>query len=180
MSASSLPERGTWVFPQEAFVKVSSYLLIYFYFLVTRKFTIVLISKINDEVSVVLGCDLPILLRPRGSNQYEVVGPCFVHGLMLGEALKPPLEPPWKDVLPVARGWALSYFLNAQTGELLKSDPRLGLLPTDWEEVATLDPFLPPFVFKNKKNGLISMNDPRMSAEAIEQRGIVLETFELI
>lgn len=138
-----------------------------------------LISKPDDEVSVLLGCDFPMVLRPRGSNRYEVVGPCFVHGLMLGEALKPPLERPWKDVLPVARGWALSYFINSQTGELLKSDPRLGLLPTGWEEVTTLDPFLPPFVFK-QENGHISMNDPRMSAEAIKQRGIVLETLELI
>ncbi|MCJ1383543.1 hypothetical protein MMC17_006657 [Xylographa soralifera] len=134
----------------------------------------------DDEVSVILGCDFPMILRPRGSNRYELVGPCFVHGLMLGEALKPPLEPPWKDVLPVDRGWALSYFINAQTGELLESDPRLGLLPTGWEEVTTVDPFLPPFVFKNKGNGQISMNDPRMSAEAIKQRGIVLETIELI
>lgn len=121
-----------------------------------------------------------MVLRPRGSNQHEVVGPCFVHGLMLGEALKPPLEPPWKDVLPVTRGWALSYFINPQTGELLKNDPRLGSLPAGWKEATTLDPFLPPFVFKNRETGQISMNDPRMSAEAIEQRGIVLKTFELI
>ncbi|KAL8904162.1 MAG: hypothetical protein Q9207_003454 [Kuettlingeria erythrocarpa] len=134
----------------------------------------------DDEVSIILGCDFPMVLRPRGSNRYEVVGPCFVHGLMLGEALKPPLQPPWKDVLPVARGWALSYFINAETGELLKTDPRLGALPTGWEEVTTLDPFLPPFVFKNQEKGHISMNDPRMSAEAIEQRGIVLDTLELI
>lgn len=96
-------------------MKVSSYLVIYLWSLTT-----VLISKLDDEVSVILGCDFPMVLRPRGSNRYEVVGPCFVHGLMLGEALKPPLEPPWKDVLPVARGWALSYFINAQTGELWK------------------------------------------------------------
>ncbi|KAL8744361.1 MAG: hypothetical protein Q9190_003394 [Brigantiaea leucoxantha] len=136
--------------------------------------------NIDDEVSVILGCDFPMVLRPKDSNRYEVVGPCFVHGLMLGEALKPPLEPPWKEVLPVTKGWALLYFINAQTGELLKSDPRLGLLPNSWEEVTSLDPFLPPFVFKNKENGHISMNDPRMSADAIKQRHIVLETLELI
>lgn len=121
-----------------------------------------------------------MILRPKGSNQYEVVGPCFVHGLMLGEALRPPLEPPWRDVLPVTRGWALSYFINPQTDDLLKSDPRLGALPPNWEEVTTLDPFFPPYVFKNKGNGQVSMNDPRMSAEAIEQRGIILEALELV
>ena len=156
-------------------MKVSSYSEVYL-----RSLTTVLIFKVGDEVSVILGCDFPMVVRPRGSNQYEVIGPCFVHGLMLGEALKPPLETPWKDVLPVARGWALSYLINTQTGELLKSDPRLGLLPDDWEEVTTLDPFLPPFVFKNKESGHISMNDPRMSAEAIKQRGIVLETLVLV
>ncbi|OBT60706.1 hypothetical protein VE03_09844 [Pseudogymnoascus sp. 23342-1-I1] len=134
----------------------------------------------GDEISVILGCDFPMILRPKGSNQYEVIGPCFVHGLMLGEALKPPLESPWKDVLPVTRGWALSYLINPETGELLKSDPRLGLLPTAWEEETTLDPFLPPFLFKNNEDGQISVNDPRMSAEAIKQRGIELETLELI
>lgn len=61
------------------------------------------------------------------------------------EALKSPLEPAWKDALPVSRGWALSYFINAQTGELLKSDPRLGLLSTGKEEVTTLDPIFAAF-----------------------------------
>ncbi|KAL8866794.1 MAG: hypothetical protein Q9174_006080, partial [Haloplaca sp. 1 TL-2023] len=134
----------------------------------------------GDQISVILGCDFPMILRPRNSDQFEVVGPCFVHGLMLGEALKPPLKPPWKDVLPVTKGWALSYFIDAQTDELLKDDPRLGPLPTEWEEIQTLDPFLPPFVFRNKDNGHVSMNDPRMSAEFIEQRGIMLNTFHLV
>ncbi|KAL9030181.1 MAG: hypothetical protein Q9180_006937, partial [Flavoplaca navasiana] len=134
----------------------------------------------GDEVSVILGCDFPMILRRRDSDQFEVVGPCFVHGLMLGEALKPPLKPPWRDVLPVTRGWALSYFINGQTGEILKDDPRLGPPPTNWEEIETIDPFLPPFVFRNKENGHVSMNDPRMSAESIKQRGTILETFELV
>lgn len=122
---------------------------------------------------------MPIILRPQGSNRYEVVGPCFVHGLMLGEALKPPVEGPWKDVLPVTRGWALPYLINTETGELLKSDPRLGSLPFGWEEVTSDDPFLPPFVFKNKENGDISINDPRMSQDALKERGITLEILEL-
>lgn len=139
-----------------------------------------LIRGQGDELYVILGCDFPMILRPAESDKYEVIGPCFVHGLMLGEALKPPLNAPWKDVLPVTRGWALPYFINTETGELLKTDTRLGPLPSNWEEITTLDPFLPPFVFKNKENGHLSMNDPRMSADAIEKRGITLDTLELI
>lgn len=62
----------------------------------------------------------------------------------------------------------------------MKNDPRLGSLRTGWEEVTLDDPFLPPFVFKNKENGDISINDPRMSADALEERGTALETLELI
>ena len=159
------------MFIQKAFVKAGSYLVMYLWSLTT-----VLTTKLDDKVSVILGCHFPMVLRARGSSQYEVIGPCFVQGLMLGEALKLPLEPPWKDVLPITRGCALSYFINGQTGELLKSDPWLRLLPTIWEEVTTLDPVLPPFVLKNKENGCISVNDPRMSVEGIKQRGIVQET----
>lgn len=85
-----------------------------------------------------------------------------------------------KDALPVTKGWALPYFVNTETGELLKSDPRLRSLPPGWEEVESLDPFLAPFVFENKDDGCISVNDLRMSAAAIQQRGIVLETLELM
>ncbi|KAK1473548.1 hypothetical protein CABS01_04210 [Colletotrichum abscissum] len=133
----------------------------------------------GDQVAVILGCDFPLILRPGDPGRYEVVGPCFVHGLMLGEALKPPLKPPWKDALPVTKGWAMPYFINTETLELMKTDVRLGSLPLDWEEVASIDPFLPPFVFKNKNDGRISVNDPRMSVDAIQKRGIELETLVL-
>ncbi|KAK1687658.1 hypothetical protein BDP55DRAFT_630311 [Colletotrichum godetiae] len=116
----------------------------------------------------------------QNSGRYEVVGPCFVHGLMLGEALKPPLEPPWIYRFPERKAWALPYFFNTKTGELLESDPRLEPLPHAWEEVESIDPFEPLSVFKNTINGEISVNDPRISAEAIQKRGIKLETLELI
>lgn len=121
-----------------------------------------------------------MVIRPADSGRYEVVGPCFVHGLMLGEALTPPLEPPWKYALPVTKGWALPYFVNTETGELVKTDSRLGSLPPGWEEVTSPDPFLPPFVFKKTDDGCISVCDPRMSADAIQRRGIELETLELV
>lgn len=74
----------------------------------------------------------------------------------------------------------MPYFISTETDELLKSDFRLGSLPPDWEEVASTDPFLPPFVFQHRVDGNISVNDPRMSADAIHKRGIKLETLELI
>lgn len=39
----------------------------------------------GDHVALVRGCRVPLLLRPRG-RYYRLVGPCYVSGLMQGEA----------------------------------------------------------------------------------------------
>lgn len=40
--------------------------------------------KPGDTIAVISACDMPIVLRPIGSL-FEVIGPCFVEGLMRGE-----------------------------------------------------------------------------------------------
>lgn len=47
--------------------------------------------EVGDEVCVVLGCDAPLLLRPVRQDEYLVIGPCRVEGLLFGEALLGPL-----------------------------------------------------------------------------------------
>lgn len=42
-------------------------------------------AKVGDKVVVLAGCDAPVLLRPKDGH-YEHIGPCFVIGLMDGEA----------------------------------------------------------------------------------------------
>jgi len=42
----------------------------------------------GDVVCVLHGGDVPFVLRPRGGNRYSLVGECYVHGLMDGEAMK--------------------------------------------------------------------------------------------
>ncbi|KAE9365874.1 hypothetical protein N431DRAFT_430066, partial [Stipitochalara longipes BDJ] len=41
--------------------------------------------RAGDKVYVLYGCDVPVVLRAVG-DQYIHVGPCFVQGLMDGEA----------------------------------------------------------------------------------------------
>lgn len=41
---------------------------------------------VQDEVCLLKGCASPLLLRPGPGGRYSVVGPCFVLGLMDGEA----------------------------------------------------------------------------------------------
>jgi hypothetical protein len=40
----------------------------------------------GDVLCVILGCSVPVVLRPCG-GQYQFVGPCYVFGLMEGEAI---------------------------------------------------------------------------------------------
>ncbi|KAI0967116.1 hypothetical protein F4678DRAFT_446588 [Xylaria arbuscula] len=41
----------------------------------------------NDKVAIIHGCDFPFLLREAGDGTYKIVGDCYIHGLMEGEAL---------------------------------------------------------------------------------------------
>ena len=43
-------------------------------------------GKEGDIISVLYGCFVPVLLRPKGSA-YEVIGTCYIHGIMDGEAV---------------------------------------------------------------------------------------------
>ena len=49
-------------------------------------------GKKGDFISVLHGCFLPVLLRPKG-NAYEVIGTCYIHGIMDGEAVAAAQEP---------------------------------------------------------------------------------------
>jgi hypothetical protein len=55
-------------------------------------------ARTGDHICVILGCDAPLVLRqvPDSDGRYHVVGECYVHGLMFGEALLGPPPNPWQ------------------------------------------------------------------------------------
>ncbi|KAF5012761.1 hypothetical protein FDECE_1181 [Fusarium decemcellulare] len=46
----------------------------------------------GDSVALLLGCDVPMVLRRRGEGGWTVVGECCLHGVMDGEALETKTE----------------------------------------------------------------------------------------
>jgi hypothetical protein len=141
----------------------------------------------GDKVYVVLGYDYPILLRPAlsidQSTCYNHLGPTYVHGLMEGQALLGPIPHPWKLIIKNADPLGSFSFLHHQTDEMTAHDPRLDLLPQDWQEVEEESDARLAFHtqhYKNKTTGEIINSDPRLLPEALEARGVHLETITLV
>ena len=42
----------------------------------------------GDSIFVLLGCNVPIILRAVGKGHHKVVGGCYLHGIMEGEAME--------------------------------------------------------------------------------------------
>ncbi|KAF6220712.1 hypothetical protein HO133_003145 [Letharia lupina] len=85
-------------------------------------------TKPGDQVCVLLGCEQPLVLRPTSGLRYQVVGECYVPGLMYGEAFLGPLPDNYQAIRLHDHGsrgyqWA---FLDKQTGNTQYNDPRTG------------------------------------------------------
>lgn len=121
-----------------------------------------------------------MVLRPTSEGNFKVIGPCFIFGLMEGEALLGQIPVPWTVQYS---GQYDRIFLNKETKEKTVEDPRLRSLPPDWESVEVTRTSNEPIhfgYFRNKKSGEMMNSDPRMLPEALEKRGIKLEKFCLV
>ena len=45
-------------------------------------------TQTGDLVAIIMGADVPFVLRSTGVGTYELVGDCYIHGIMDGEALE--------------------------------------------------------------------------------------------
>jgi hypothetical protein len=44
-------------------------------------------TVVGDSIFILFGCNVPLLLRPCGNGAYKLIGECYVHGSMNGEAI---------------------------------------------------------------------------------------------
>ena len=105
---------------------------------------------------------------------------------MDSEAILGPVPSPWKVLYQsdgVASGALTPRFLNSTTGKKSDEDPRLPSLPEEWERTHRRRAPDDPSTFRefrNKKTGELIPHDPRLSVETLTERGILLETFNLV
>ncbi|KAI0968156.1 HET-domain-containing protein [Xylaria arbuscula] len=140
----------------------------------------------GDDVFIILGCDGPMILRPTSAGEYEIVGDCYLHSVMDGEALLGALPHPWKvKLLNDERGFRIPKFYNSDSIEIREYDPRLDSIPilAEWELIEFQWTREDPNTcrkFRNKATGEIINSDPRLFPEALLERGILVKSITLV
>ena len=133
---------------------------------------------------VLLGTRVPILLREGSLGRFQVVGDCYIHGLMDAESVLGPLIDFWKLQFGYdAGGCFVPHFFNHSTKETTVEDPRLGLLPPEWRRLPPVRTRDDPYTFAryhNDATGEVMNSDPRLLPEALRARGVRLSKFQLI
>ena len=125
-------------------------------------------AKPGDRVCVLLGSDAPFLLRPTVDKQYQLVGSCYTHGIMSGEALLGPLPGDYHSVFPF--DYKLKYgtraFQSPEKGIIQWNDPRL--------------PYETVYELSGARVGWVEGEQRVLTSEALKKRGVHMEMFELI
>ncbi|RYP30972.1 hypothetical protein DL767_005979 [Monosporascus sp. MG133] len=143
-------------------------------------------TRVGDLVHVILGCELPTVLRPIPGKGFAVIGESYVHGIMEGEALLGPLPSPWAvNVRADADGKYRPRYVNVDLNIEARDDPRLvnTPVPPEWERIEhtwNRDDPLNAVKFRNRFTSEETNSDPRMLPAALRARGVSIKTIRLV
>jgi hypothetical protein len=126
-------------------------------------------SKPGDKVCVLFGCRSPLILRPTTNMRYQVIGECYICGLMNGEALLGPIPNNYRPVLQYDEitKTHTRKFLEVHTGKVHADDPRQEVLSAE-----NVTQYQTPV-----KDASSSWS--AIASETVQKRGIQVQAFEL-
>ncbi|KAE9376030.1 HET-domain-containing protein [Stipitochalara longipes BDJ] len=145
----------------------------------------------GDIVVVVLGVSSPLVIRPiqhSGRSCYRVVGPCYMPGAMHAERLLGQLPAAWDVNYVQLRGRIIPGFTQGDI--ITQKDPR-EQLPPSWRygygdfnvsqdtEPSALKDMLPQF-YENVETREKTWADPRLTPEALRDRGVDIQELVLV
>ncbi|KAL8719837.1 MAG: hypothetical protein Q9225_003215 [Loekoesia sp. 1 TL-2023] len=138
-------------------------------------------SRPDDVVVAILGCQTSMILNPLENGQFNIVGECYVHEVMTGNLFLGPLAEDWQRVWRYdeeTQGY-WDAFVDRRKGKWQFEDPRLGPLPDGWftEEHSMQHVY---HVFRTVSEDSSTENDPRMTPEALSARGVDIQEFNLV
>jgi hypothetical protein len=153
-------------------------------------------ARPGDQIMVIIGIPSPLLLRPvptaGGRMKYQLVGECFVHGMMWAEVFLGQLPSCWERRCTAIDGIAYPIFIHEGRSPL--QDPRLGPLPKGWrirygQKGNPKDHHDDEFDdkgnmryhwFEFPRTGEWSWTDPRLSSKALKRRGLQIQDFAIV
>ncbi|KAI8220563.1 hypothetical protein K4K55_011528 [Colletotrichum sp. SAR 10_96] len=127
-------------------------------------------AREGDEIFVILGCNMPIIMRPIGRLKYRIVGACFMHSLMRFEGLLGPLPEEWKMIYK-------TFSRIHPSGMITINDPRLEELPDGWEQKSEQTGRL---LWRYGGEGDWEWFDPRMAPDRLSARGLRLVDLTIV
>lgn len=141
----------------------------------------------GDAACVLLGCKVPILLRPVSTvinSGFTVIGECYIHGLDDGVTLLGPLPSDWRVLLGKGlSGYAaVPSYKNLRTNGVAEDDPRLPTLSEEWSKISRgREPDDPALfqTYKNSHTGEEINCDPRLTSYELRRQGVKLQRFSL-
>ena len=126
-------------------------------------------TKPGDRVCVLLGSRVPLLLRETSGLQSKVVGECYLHGIMNGEAFLGPLPNSFAAVSlwNMGRNAYDRVFVDKETGKTQYNDPRIEVNEQMVKEGKT-------FIQPDGSRGVY------LTPNLLKRRGVNVQTFDLI
>jgi hypothetical protein len=142
-------------------------------------------AQIGDDVCCILGANAHLLLRPVPGRRgyFRLVGECYAAGLMDYEALLGSMPERWRFGETDADGNRI-YIYDEKRSTL--KDPRLGPLPQGWQirysggQEVDEDGNFNIFWFTNENSGEETHFDPRLTKDALRERGVEMLEFILV
>ncbi|KAI4859202.1 heterokaryon incompatibility protein-domain-containing protein [Hypoxylon rubiginosum] len=129
----------------------------------------------GDQIYVIPGCDVPLVLRRGDATAYRIIGSCYHPEYANREALLGKLPRAWRVLSDEG---SLRYINDEQKAETLH-DPRLGPLPPGWKETKLSTGGLGWYSDQYDHNDLIDF-DPRLAIDALQARGILIQQIALV
>jgi hypothetical protein len=145
-------------------------------------------TRVGDIICVLLGCDVPMVLRPIGPGKFSLVGECYCDGVMDGAALLGLLPEGFRFLWNFEEGMGTycAGYIDRRSGKVQGEDPRLTghPLPPRWRiekksEISVVVTFVEEYENGTDKTRTEAL-DPRMSPVVLRQRGVDIIEFDLV
>lgn len=139
----------------------------------------------GDQIAVLLGCSMPAILRKVSPSHHTFITCGYVGGLMEGEALLGPLPQEWEVIREQIGhdGKIRPIFVNIRTGTKHSDDPRMEIMSSEWEWIGSTSftwTYRTLHRYRNNETGQTVLGDPRLLPEALEARGVMLQTIAML